>query len=157
MKGDRGTADFFRDLVQGRLLPGLEALGFADRVPGSLVACEADGVVWMLDLPVAPWSNSSKVCFAVAWGVHVRGLDEIVGDPVPETPGVDTCALSGRLGDREDRLDPRWFEFRTLPWPVAGMATTTITNHVLSGVASEVLPKLRTVESPAAVQRFLSA
>jgi hypothetical protein len=61
------------------------------------------------------------------------------------------------VGERDDRLDPRWFEFRTLPWPVAGVATTALTNHVLNDVASEVLPKLRTLDSPAAVQRFLSA
>lgn len=155
MQGDRGTADRFRDLVQRRLLPGLETLGFTERRPGSLVAAEADGVVWMLDLPVAPWSKPSKVCFTVAWGVHVPGLDEIVGDPAPETPVIESCAMSGRLGDREDRLDPRWFELRAVPWPIAGVTTTALTNQVLTGVASEVLPRLRMLDSPAAVQRSL--
>jgi hypothetical protein len=155
MKGDRGTADRFRDLIQRRLLPGLEALGFTDRMPGSLVASEADGVVWMLDLPIAPWSKPSKVCFTVAFGVFVPGLDHIVGDPEPETPTVDTCAVIGRAGEREDRLDPRWFELRGFPWPVAGIAETALVNQCLNAVANEIVPKLRTLDSPAAVQRFL--
>ena len=155
MKRDRGSIDRFRDLIQRRLLPGLSALGFAERLPGSLVASEADGVIWMLDLPVAPWSNPSRVCFTVAWGVHVPGLDEIVGDPEPEAPRIETCAVSGRLGERDDRLDPRWFELRTLPWPAAGVATTALANQVLNGVATEILPRLRELADPAGVQRFL--
>jgi hypothetical protein len=156
MKGDRGTADRFRDLVQRRLLPGLEALGFTDRLPGSLAACEADGVVWMIDLPIAPWSNPSKVCFTVAWGVHVPRLDEIVGDPEPETPAVETCAVFGRAGEREDRLDPHWFELRAFPWPVAGFAETALVNQFVNAITNEILPKLRTLDSPGAVQRFLN-
>ena len=155
MKGDRGTADRFRDLIQRRLLPGLTALGLDDPAPGSLVATEADGVLWMLDLPIAPWSNPSKVCFTVAWGVHVPGLDHIVGDPEPEVPTIETCAVSGRAGEREDRLDPHWFELRAFRWPIAGFAETNLANQVLGTVAGEILPKLHTLDSPAAVQRFL--
>ena len=155
MTGTRSATDRFRDLIQRRLLPGLSVLGFVDRLPGSLVASEADGVVWMLDLPVAPWSTPSKVCFTVAWGVHVPGLDEIVGDPAPATPTVDTCPISGRLGDRLERLDPRWFELRTLPRPAAGIAATALSNHLLAGVAAEILPKLEALAGPSGVQRFL--
>lgn len=155
MKGTGGAADRFRDLIQQRLLPGLSVLGFSERLPGSLVAGEGDGVVWLLDLPVAPWSTPSKICFTVAWGVHVPGLDGIVGDPAPENPTVDTCPISGRIGDCPERLDPRWFELRTLPWPAAGIAATAVSNHVLGGIATDVLPKLNALATPAGVQRFL--
>ena len=109
----------------------------------------------MLDLPIAPWSNRSKVCFTVAWGVHVPGLDDIVGDPTPETPTVDTCAVFGRAGEREDRLDPHWFELRAFPWPVAGFAETALVTQFVNTVSNEIVPKLHTLDSPAAVQRFL--
>ena len=151
----RGSVDRFGDLVQRRLLPGLAALGVTEQRPGSLVATEGEGVVWMIDLPVAPWSTPSRVCFAVAWGVHVPGLDEIVGDPEPETLTTESCTLSGRLGEREHRLDPRWFEHRSLPWPVGGLATTALTNQVLNGVANEVLPRLRLLANPTGVQAYL--
>jgi hypothetical protein len=150
-----GIGDRFCDLIEGRIRPGLDDLGFRDRLPGSLAARDVDGVLWLLDVTTAPWSNVSKVCFTLTWGVHVRGLDEIVGDPEPETPTVDTCTLSGRLGEREDRLDPRWFELRTLPRPLAGVATTALANQVLNGVANDILPKLQTLSTPAGVQRFL--
>src|SRR3954470_9362018 len=100
MTGARGTADRFRDLVRSRLLPGLADLGFTARLPGSLAATEAHGVVWLLDLDVAPWSSPQKVCFTVTWGVHVPGINEVVGDPAPEVPTVETSAISGRLGEK---------------------------------------------------------
>ena len=155
MKGDRGTADRFRDLIERRLLPGLEALGFSAPIAGTLVVTEADGVLWMLDLPIAPWSTPSKVCFTAAWGVHVPGLDEIVGDPAPDVPALESCAVSGRLGEREDRLDPRWFELRSLPWPLAGMTTTALVNQFLNSVANEIMPRLRLLSSPSGVQAYL--
>jgi hypothetical protein len=157
LRGERrhSATDRFRDLIQRRLLPGLSVLGFQDRLPGSLAVSEADGVLWLLDLPIAPWSTPSKICFTVAWGVHVPGLDEIVGDPAPATPTVDTCPISGRVGDCPERLDPRWFELRTLPRPAAGIAATSVANHVLGGIARDVLPKLSALSTPADVQRFL--
>ena len=67
MRGVRGTADRFRDLIEHQLLPGLGELGFVDRLPGSLAVAEAHGVVWLLDLDVAPWSTPANVAFTVAW------------------------------------------------------------------------------------------
>jgi hypothetical protein len=155
MQRARGTADRFRDLVHRRLLPGLADLGFADRLPGSLAATEAFGVTWLLDLDVAPWSTPDKVCFTVTWGAHVPGVDEVVGDPVPEVPTVAASAVHGRLGVTAPGTDPSWFELKTLPRLVANVTDTNLANHVLGGVAGEVLPKLRTLSTPVEVQRHL--
>jgi hypothetical protein len=157
MTGARGTADRFRDLVHRRLLPGLADLGFSERLPGSLAATEAFGVTWLLDLDVAPWSAPDRVCFTVAWGAHVPGVDEVVGDPAPEVPTVAASAVHGKLGATASGTDPTWFELKALPRPLAAMADTNLANHVLGGVAAEVLPILRTLSTPVEVQRHLHA
>lgn len=153
----RATADRFRDLVHRRLLPGLAVLGFKDRLPGSLAVAEAEGVVWLVDLDVAPWSNEQKVCFTVAWGVHVPGVEEAVGDPALDVPTVETALIGGRVGQRDDALDPRWFELKSMPKPLASMSDASLANNVLGAVASEVLPQLRMLSNPVEVQKRLHA
>ena len=155
MTGARGTADRFRDLIHRRLLPGLADLGFDARLPGSLAATEATGVVWLLDLVVAPWSSPQKVCFTLAWGASVPGVEEAVGDPVPEHPTIDTCTVRGRLGDRDDGLEPRWFALRSRPRFVAPFADQALATRVLTGVRTEVLPALARLATPVDVQRHL--
>lgn len=157
MAAARGTADRFRDLVHRRLLPGLADLGFGERLPGSLAATEAFGVAWLLDLDVAAWSTPEKVCFTVAWGVHVPGVDEVVGDPVPEVPTVAASVVHGRLGVTAPGIDPRWYELRSLPRPLAAVADTSLANHLLGAVAAEVVPILRRLSTPVEVQRHLHA
>ena len=156
MSGERGTADRFRDLIQRRLLPGLADLGFRDRLPGSLVATEATGVVWLLDVAIAKWSNPQKVCFTISWGAHVPGLDEVVGDPAPRVPTVETAAVHGRLGEREG-IDPSWFELRSFPRVVAGMTDAALANQILGKVNADLVPVLRGLSTPVEVQRHLHA
>jgi hypothetical protein len=153
-RADLRTADRFRDLVHHRLLPGLARLGFADRIPGSLAATEAEGVVWLLDLDVAPWSTPQKVCFSVQWAVHVPGVEEALGDPAPSQPTVETAEVSGRLGGRSG-TDPAWFELRSMPTVVANVRDSSMANTILSGIAGEVLPTLRSLSTPVLVQRHL--
>lgn len=155
MTGARGTADRFRDLIHRRLLPRLADLGFDARLPGSLVATEATGVVWLLDVVVAPWSSPQKVCFTLAWGVHVPGVEDAVGDPVPEHPTVGDCTVRGRLGDRADGLEPRWFELRARSQLVAPFADHALATQVLAGVRTEVLPALARLATPVEVQAHL--
>ena len=155
--GHRTTAERFRDLVQTRLLPGLDELGFRERVPGVLAARARRGVVWLLDLEVAPWSTPQKVCFSMAWGVHVLGIEEALGDPRPEQLDREACLVSGRVGERDGRLDPTWFELRTRPRPVAAVGDATLAGHVLDAVTSEVLPKLHRLATVADVQNYLHA
>lgn len=155
MTGARGTADRFRDLVHRRLLPGLVDLGFGHRLPGSLAATEATGVCWLLDLHVAPWSSPQKVTFTVAWGAHVPGIAEAVGDPEPEHPTIEGCVVSGRLGQRDPVVDPRWFDLRSYPRPVAAVSDQALANQVLSAVRTDILPALRSLSTPVEVQRHL--
>lgn len=155
MTGARGTADRFRDLIHRRLLPGLADLDFDARLPGSLAATEATGVVWVLDLVVAPWSSPQKVCFTLAWGVHVPGVEDAVGDPVPEYPTIGTCTVRGRLGDRDDGLEPRWFELRARSSLLAPFADHALANHLLAGVRTQVLPALARLSTPVEVQDHL--
>jgi len=155
MRGARGTADRFRDLIERHLLPGLVDMGFGDRLPGSLAVAEAHGVVWVLDLDLAPWSRPSRVAFTVAWGVDVPGLDDVLGDPSPDVPTIATCAVTGRLGVRGGVLEPRWFSLRQLPPVVAAMADAQEAKHVLAAIYADVLPELRHLANPVDVQRHL--
>jgi hypothetical protein len=157
MTGARGTADRFRHLVHHRLLPGLAELGFRHRLPGSLAATEAEGVLWLLDLEVAPWSNPQKVSFTLAWGAHVPGIDEAVGDPAPEVPTVELCAVNGRLSVPGEGVEPRWFELRGLPRLVSGLSDQAVANHVLGAVRADLLPTFDRLTTPVEVQRHLSA
>lgn len=149
------SAERFRNLVHRRVLPGLAELGFRDRLRGSLAASQAEGVLWLLDLDVAPWSAPRKVCFTVSWGVHVPGIDEVLGDPRPDVPTVDTSAVRGRLGEREGGVDPRWFELRSAPRFVANVSDAVLANNVLERVGAELLPRFGALRTPADVQRQL--
>jgi hypothetical protein len=153
--GQRTTAERFRELVHARLLPGIDELGFAERVPGVLAARVRNGVVWLLDLDVAPWSTPQKVCFAVRWGVHVLGIERALGDPPPQRLDLEACLVTGRVGEREGRLDPRWFELRARPRPVAAVGDATLAGHVLDAVTDDVLPRLRQLATIADVQAYL--
>src|SRR5438270_13978813 len=145
----------FRDLVHARLLPGLHDLRFRDRLPGRLAMHAGNGVVWLLDLDVAPWSAPEKICFTIAWGVHVPGVEAALGDPAPEVPDLAACLVSGRVGERADRLDPTWFELRARARPVAAFADASLANHVLGAVVADVLPRVRPLASPIEVQAHL--
>jgi hypothetical protein len=149
------TAGRFRDLVHARLLPGLHDLGFRDRLPGSLAMHAGNGVVWLLDLDVAPWSAPEKICFTIAWGVHVPGVEAALGDPAPEVLDIAACLVSGRVGERADRLDPTWFELRARARLVAAFADAALANRVLGAVVADVLPRVRPLASPIEVQAHL--
>jgi hypothetical protein len=153
-RADRRTADRFRDLVRHRLVPGLASLGFTERLPGTLVATEAQGVVWLLDLEVAPWSNPQKVCFSVAWGVHVPGLDEALGDP-PVSPTIAAADVAGRLGADEHGMDPAWFELRSFPKLIAEVRDAALAGTMLGRIVDEVMPELESLSTPVKVQRHL--
>src|SRR5947209_12492501 len=123
MAWGRRLGDRYHELIHGRLLPRLIEVGFVpNESPGMLAFADGAGVRWVLDVEDAPWSTEHRWSFTLAWGVAVPGLEEALGDPPPAGTGIAACALSGRVGEREDRLDPRWFELRALPPIVAGIA-----------------------------------
>ncbi len=154
MQGGAGAAGRFRELVRQRLLPGLQGLGF-EPLPGTLVAAAADGVLWMLDLDIAPWSTPKRVCFGVSWGVYVPGIHAAMGEFDPVHPSVDTCAVQGRLGEHQGRIEPAWFEVKAQPWPISALADASTARSVLARVAAEVVPIFDLLANPAAVQDHL--
>lgn len=149
-----GPATRFRELIRDRLLPGLHALGF-DPLPGTLAAAAADGVFWMLDLDIAPWSSPKRVSFGVSWGVYVPGINAAMGEVDPVHPSVDTCAVQGRLGQHDERLEPAWFELKAQPWPMSAIADSAVVKRVLARIEGEIVPTLELLGNPAAVQDHL--
>jgi hypothetical protein len=70
---------------------------------------------------------------------------------------VAASAVHGRLGVSATGTDPAWFELKALPRVLANVTDANLANHVLGGVAGEVLPTLRTLSTPVEVQRHLHA
>src|SRR5258705_4377389 len=145
-----GPATRFRELIRDRLLPGLHTLGF-EPLPGTLAVAAADGVFWMLDLDIASWSNPKCVTFAVSWGVYVPGVHAALGEVDPVHPSIDTCAVQGRLGQRNVRLDPTWFVLKSQPWPLSSVADAAVAKHVLTRVQNEAVPTFELLGKPAAL------
>lgn len=155
-----------RRLLTDRVVPQLAARGFAPCGP-SLVADRGE-TCWILDPEVALWSTPDRLSFTIAWGVHVHGLDEVLDDAVvdgtsgggeapdgegPRLPRAWDCPLGGRLGQPADGLEAHWFAVRSLPGPpalagpVLAMLDARTAMAVVGGVATEVLPRLRRLES----------
>src|SRR5260370_25687442 len=123
-----GRAGGFGGLIRDRLVPGLHTLGF-EPLPGTLAVAAADGVFWMLDLDIASWSNPKCVTFAVSWGVYLPGVHAALGEVDPVRPSIDTCAVQGRLGQRNVRLDPTSFEPKPKPSPLSPVAAAAVAQH----------------------------
>lgn len=143
----------FVDLVDRHVLPALGDLGF-DPVPGALAAADGDGVLWLLDVEPAPWCTCDRFCFTLAWGVHVPGLAELLGDHGWATP-LESCAVRGRIGERDGGLEPTFFELRDRGWPLGAVADRALARRVVAAVAHDALPHLQGLPDVAAVQLHL--
>ena len=148
-------AERFRSLVHDRLVPALADIGFGDGLPSALAIAPAHGVLWVLDVSVAPWSSARSLSFSLGWGVHVPGIDEVLGDPSPDAVMLEICQVRGRTGERGAGVDPDWFNLRALPGPLAAWDDTNVANRVFAAVVDDVMPKLRALSTPADVQRRL--
>jgi hypothetical protein len=154
-----GPADRFRELVRGRLLPGLGDLGF-DSAPGVLAArpagpAERGGVRWFVDIELAPWTNPDRICFAAAWGVHVPGLAAAMGRAEPLRPGIGDCPVRGLVSATDDERDPTWHLLTRRPMPLAFVQDVSVANRFLGSVVAHGLPQLRRFDTIAKVQEHV--
>jgi hypothetical protein len=149
-------ADRFRDLIRRRLLPGLAELGF-EPSPGVLASCAGDGVRWLLDIELAPWTNPDRICFAAAWGVHVPGLAGAMGEPEPLRPTIAACPVHGLLSRSADGREPTWFQLGRRPWPLSVAQDVGAANSFLGAVVAEALPRFEALADPGQVQAHVFA
>jgi hypothetical protein len=154
-----GAAARFGTFVHARLVPALAQFGFDQRPDGVLAAARANELAWLIDVEPAPWSVPERICFTLAWGIHVPGLDTLLADPVPVPTrlGVDRCPISGRLGQHADHIDPLWFTMRERPWTVAPVRDQFLVRHLVSAVTGQMLPELGRFTTAADVQQHLAA
>jgi len=156
MQHGGGAADRFRRLVRERIAPGMAHLGFDQRPPGVLAGADSgEGVQWLVDLEIAPWTTPSRICFTVAWGVTVPGIDAVLDDPEPVRNDVRACAVHGMLGQVDRKLDPTWFELKPRPWPLPSLLDPSLAQRVLGAVHRDVVPRLQLFTSPSDVQAHL--
>jgi hypothetical protein len=158
MRADRSSArtvtDRFGDLVDGRLAPALAPLGF-ERTR-HLLERDAGDVRWLVEIELAPWTTPERVCFTLAWGVAVVGLEDILGDDVAAPARAEQCIVHGRVGERGRGLEAAWFTVG--PSRVPGMerlADARTAQSMLHAVQSDLLPALAGFDSVPAVQAHL--
>jgi hypothetical protein len=151
----RTLGDRFLDLVDRRIAPALEPLGFERR--RAVLERAGDGVDWLVELELAPWTNPEKIAFTLAWGVSVPGLDDVLGDDAVGPPSrAGQCLINARLGERAGHLDATWFTIGPARVPglerLADARTAQLTMRLLD---VELVPALLRLDSLPAVQSHL--
>lgn len=159
MRATRATvttaADRFLDLVDRRIAPALAPAGFERR--RAVLERDLGDVRWLVELELAPWTNPDKICFTLAWGIAVPGLDEILGDPAAPATRVAGCPVHARLGEGATGIEATWFSVG----PVAGLPGLTRVVDARTGqsivhlVQTDLLPALQRFESIPDVQAHL--
>lgn len=145
MRPSRSPEERFEALVERRIAPALEGLGFA-RGRRSFVADRGE-VRWLLGFEPAPWSKPTRLSLTVVWAVDVLGLRRLLEEP--------RCPLEGRVGQDRGRLQPRWY---TVPngW-AAPVLEGRLAGEIVHDVRTEVLPTLVRLDDATAVQQALVA
>ena len=157
MREPRTVADRFVDLVDERIAPALEPLGFERR--RAVLECERGDVSWLVELELAPWTSPEKICFTLAWGVTVPDLDDVLGDDAIGPPSrTGTCPINARLGEGATGLEATWFSVgpTRIPW-MESFADARTSQRMLRMIDAELLPALFRFESIPDVQAHLVA
>jgi hypothetical protein len=156
MREGRSPADRFLDLVDRRIAPALAPLGFERK--RSMLERDSGDVRWLVELELAPWTNPEKICFTLAWGVSVPGLDEILGDDMTPPSRVGQCPLNGRLGEGVTGIEATWFTIGPVSVPLLDRIMDVRTAQgAVRMLETDLLPTLRLFGSIPAVQAHLVA
>jgi hypothetical protein len=158
MRETRTPGDRFIDLVDHRLAPALEPLGFERR--RAVLQRDSGEVRWLVELELAPWASPDNISFTLAWGVAVPGLDEVLGDDAMGPPSrVGQCPIHVRLGEGARGLEATWFTIGPVP-AVPGLdriLDTRTAQRIVRRIDTELLPGLRKFDTLPAVQEHLVA
>ena len=151
----RTPADRFLELVDRRIAPALAPYSF-ERGRGVLARDDGD-VRWLVELELAPWTNPEKICFTLAWGVAVPGLEDVLGDLGGPPARVPDCLIHARVGEGMTGLEATWFtvgRVRAIPGldRLVDARTAQAALHLLH---TDLLPALWRFDSIPAVQAHL--
>jgi hypothetical protein len=156
MRAGRTIVDRYFALTEHRIVPAMASLGFT--ADDGRFERELDDVRWLAELELAPWSTEDKVCFTLAWGVAVPGLDDALGDDVATSDRPATCPINGRLGERAPGLEATWFAVVPVRVPGLEVAVDARTAQgFVRLVSAELVPTLAQLDSVPAVQARLVA
>lgn len=152
---NRSATDRFLDLVDRRITPVFTPHGFVRR--RSVLERDWGDLRWLVELELAPWTSPERICFTLAWGVAVPGLEEALGDDTPPPARVDECLVTGRLGEGDGRIEATWFTVGpVLSVPgVDRLADGRTAQAVVRLVLRDLLPALQRLDSVPAVQAHL--
>lgn len=150
----RTATDRFLDLVGRRIAPALAPLGFVRR--RTMLERDTGELRWLVEVELAPWTNPEKICFTLAWGVAVPGLEEILGDDAPPPSRVAQCPIHARLGEGVTGLEAMWFTIGPLPVPgLDRLADFRTSQTIVRLLQRDLLPGLERFDSIPAVQAHL--
>ena len=156
MRAGRTIVDRYFTLTEHRIVPALASIGFV--ADDGRFECTLDDVTWLAEIELAPWSAEDKVCFTLAWGVAVPGLDEILGDDLRTDQCPATCPVNGRLGERAPGLEATWFAVVPVRLPGLEVAVDARTAQGFTRLlTAELVPTLSQLDSIPAVQARLVA
>lgn len=144
-----------------RLAPAFAAHGFRRRAT-TFVADQGE-VQWLVDVELAPWSRPGALSVAVAWGVKVPGLVDVLddGDGVRATTPW-SCPVRGRAGEGPGALTASWRIVKRHRVPLDRLAPLVELLDARTGAAlvgdleRDVVPELARFTTPADVQARLA-
>jgi len=156
MRAGRTTVDRYLELTEHRIVPALASVGFV--ASDGRFERVLDDVTWLAEIELAPWSTEEKVCFTLAWGVGVPGLDDTLGDDERTSDRPGTCPVNGRLGERAAGLEATWFAVVPVRLPGLELAVDARTAQAFTRLlTAELVPALAQLDSIPAVQARLVA
>jgi len=156
MRASRTIVDRYLALVEHRVVPVLASIGFV--AADGAFTCELDDVTWLAEIELASWSTEEKLCFTLAWGVAVPGLDDVLGEEASTPDRPWECPINGRLGERVAGLEAAWFAVAPARVPGLEVAVDARTAQAFARLATaELGPTLAQLDSIPAVQARLVA
>jgi len=155
MREGRTLTDRFLAIVDERITALLVPMGFERR--RTILECDRGEVRWLVEVELAPWTNPEKICFTMAWGVAVPGLEDVLGDDARPPSRASQCPVTARLGEGTTGLEATWFTVGQVP-AVPGfdrLADARTGQAVVRLLQYDLLPALQRFDSIPPVQAYL--
>ncbi|HVM52537.1 MAG TPA: hypothetical protein VM262_05025 [Acidimicrobiales bacterium] len=147
------VTDRFLDLVDRRIAPAFAPLGFERR--RSLLEREGGEVRWLIEIELAPWTNPEKICFTLAWGVAVPGLEAVLGEDESPPSRVAQCPIHARLGEGLTGVEAAWFTVGPVNRVLERVVDARTAASVLRVAQTDLIPMLHRFDTIPAVQSHL--
>ena len=145
----------FTSIVGDHLAPALEPYGLVRR--RAVLEHDRGDLRWLIEVGLAPWTTPERIAFTLSWGVAVRGLHEVLDDPMGPPQRVAACPVKGRLRAGASDVEAHWFELGPARGPAAlrRIADARTAAAVVAAATGTILPTLQHFDTVPVVQAHL--